>query len=453
MTRKIVSCIALLVAAVGAAFADNTPAPRPPDGLAAAAAIQPGNYVAVLKFNGTIDPISARFVIRGLAVAEREGAALAVIQLDTPGGVLESMKQIVEAMLASKIPVAVFVAPAGARAASAGVFVTLAAQIAAMAPGTNIGAAHPVTGSGGDIGGSEGEKIVNDAVAKIRALADLRERNASWAEEAVRKSVSLTVDQAIAQHVVDLKASDVPALLAAVNGRSVSVPGGTVLLRTEGLPIKTYEMNFMQSLLSFFVDPSIAYILFLVGIIGLVFEFHAPGVGVPGVLGGIALLISLISFGALSVNLGGVLIIALSVLFFLLDIKAPTHGILTAGGIIAFLIGSFLLFPPWRPTSLPGWPKGGLSPLLIASLTLVLTASFAAIVSFGVRAQGRRITAGSEALIGRFGTALSILAPAGLVRLDNEEWSATSVGEDVAPGEEVQVIGVEGVHLVVMKKL
>lgn len=205
--------------------------------------------------------------------------------------------------------------------------------------------------------------------------------------------------------------------------------------------------------LSFLVDPNVAYFLFLLGILGIVFELNIPGVGAPGILGGISLLIALVSFGALSVNAGGILILLLAVLFFVLDVKAPTHGALTLGGILALLVGSYLLFPPWRPVALPGSPKAAISPVEILAMSAVLAAFFAGVVRFGVRARSRRITAGSEALIGRFGTSLSALNPTGIVRLDGEDWSAKALGDEVRAGEEVQVIGVEGVHLVVMKQL
>jgi len=424
---------------VGALFAQGTASPNG------------GPYVALLTLSGAIDPISASYVEKGITSAERSGAALVVLQLDTPGGMLSSMNGIVEAMLASSVPVAVYVAPAGARAASAGVFLTMAAQIAAMAPGTNIGAAHPVTGGGGDIGGAEGVKIVNDAIAKIRALASLRGRNPGWAADAVSRSVSLTVGEAVSQHVVDLEAGSLAALLTAIDGRTVSLPQGEVVLHTANLPVVSYEMGMGQRFLSFLVDPNIAYILFLLGLIGLIFELHAPGIGLPGVLGGISLIVSLVAFGNLSVNLGGVLVILLALVFFIVDIKAPTHGILTAGGVAALFIGSFLLFPPWRPIALPGWSGGNLSPITIAVMTVVFGLFFVGVVSFGVRAQHRRVTVGSEALVGKSGVAVSALAPTGIVRLGGEEWSATAVGEVIAEGEEVQVLSVEGVHLVVMK--
>ena len=439
--RVMVIFLVFALGPTGALFAHGTPSPyRAP-------------YVALLTLSGAIDPISASYVEKGIAKAERSGAALVVLELDTPGGMLSSMNGIVEAMLASRVPVAVYVAPAGARAASAGVFVTMAAQIAAMAPGTNIGAAHSVTGRGGDIGGVEGVKIVNDTVAKVQALASLRGRNAEWAAQAVRKSLSLTVGQAVGQHVVDLEAGSLSALLKEINGRTVPLPQGAVVLHTANLPVVSYEMGAGQRFLSFLVDPNIAYILFLLGVIGLIFELHAPGIGLPGVLGGISLIVSLVAFGNLSVNLGGVLVILLALVFFIVDIKAPTHGILTAGGVAALLIGSFLLFPPWRPTSLPGWSGGSLSPITIGIMTVVFGLFFVGVISIGVRSQHRKVTAGSEALVGQSGIALSALAPTGVIRLRGEEWSATAVGDDVAEGEEVQVLSVEGVHLIVMKTL
>ncbi len=433
--------LALALGPAGALFAQGTPTP------------QGAPYVARLTLSGAIDPISATYVEKGIARAGRSGAALVVLELDTPGGMLSSMNGIVEAMLASRVPVAVYVAPAGARAASAGVFLAMAAQIAAMAPGTTSGAAHPVTGGGGDVGGAEGVKIVNDAVAKIQALASMRGRNVEWAGQAVSKSLSLTVGQAVAQHVVDLEAGSLSALLKEIDGRSVPVPQGKVVLHTANLPVVSYEMGDGQRFLSFLVNPNIAYVLFLLGVIGLIFELHAPGIGLPGVLGGISLIVSLVAFGILSVNLGGVLVILLALVFFIVDIKAPTHGILTAGGVAALLIGSFLLFPPWRPTALPGWSGGTLSPITIVVMTVVFGFFFVGVISFGLRSRSRKVTAGSEALVGQSGIAVSALAPTGVVKLHGEDWSATAVGDEVAAGEEVQVLSVEGVHLIVMKTL
>ncbi len=436
--------VVLLVAAVtagGALFAQSASAPRE------------GQYVALLTVSGAIDPISASYLEKGIAKAERGGAALVVIELDTPGGMLAATNGVIEAMLASRVPIAVYVAPAGARAASAGLFLAMAAQVAAMAPGTNIGAAHAVAGAGGAAGGSEGVALLNDAVAKVRALASLRGRNVGWAAEALSRGLSLPVGEAVAEHVVDLEAGSLPALLTAINGRSVTTASGKVVLHTAGLPVASSEMGLGQRFLSFLVNPNIAYILFLLGIIGLVFELHAPGIGLPGVLGGILLVVSLVAFGNLAVSLGGVVVIVLALALFIVDLKAPTHGILTAGGAAALLVGSFLLFPPWHPAAVPAGMGGGLSPIIIVVMTVVFGLFFVGVVRFGLRSQHRRVTAGSEALVGQCGTALSALAPRGIVKLGGEEWSATAVGDEVAAGEEVQVLSVEGVHLVVMKTL
>ncbi len=276
-----------------------------------------GRLAAVLTVAGPIDPISARYVMRGLDRAQREGADIAVIELDTPGGLGTSMDQIVAKILASPVPVAVYVTPSGARAASAGVFIAMAAQVTAMAPGTHIGAAHPVNSNGADIPGVMGEKILNDTLAKLRSLAALRSRPADWADDAVRRSLSLTDTEAVARHVADLSVSSIGELLSRVDGRSVRTSAGDVTLRTSGAEVRRYRMTFMDWILAFLVNPDIAYILLVIGIFGVIFELSSPGAIAPGVAGGIALLLAFIAFGNLPTNIGGIVFIGLAVGLFL----------------------------------------------------------------------------------------------------------------------------------------
>jgi len=409
-------------------------------------------HIAVLVLDGAIDPISSRYIQRGISRAEEDKAELVVIEMNTPGGLETAMSQIVEKVLSSQVPVAVYVYPQGARAASAGVFITMAGHIAAMAPGTNIGAAHPVGAGGADISGAIGEKVLNDAVAKIKSIAQVRGRNAVWAEEAVRKSSSLTEREAVEQKVVDIVAKDLDELLAAIDGRTVETATGKVVLHTKGAPARAYGMNFIDRFLSVVVDPNIAYILFLLGIYGLIFELTSPGISGAGIAGGIAILLALIAFGSLPTNIGGLLLIVLAAALFLVDIKAPTHGVLTAGGIIALILGSLLLFPPWRPPSLPGAPEVRVSPITIIVMTGLTVAFFTLVVSFGVRAQKRKIVTGPEALVGTSGVAVADLRPAGTVRVAWEEWSAYATEGEILKGEEVEVVAVEGVHLRVKRK-
>jgi membrane-bound serine protease (ClpP class) len=416
-----------------------------------------GRIVTLLTLDGPIDPISARYIQRGLDQAARDGAVLAVIEMDTPGGLSVSMDQIVAKILASPVPVAVYVWPPGARAASAGVFITMAAHIAAMAPGTHIGAAHPVTSGGGDIQGTEGVKVLNDAVAKLKSLAQLRHRNVAWADQAVRKSISFTESEAVARGIVDLSAADLGVLLQKVDGRTVDMPHGPVVLRTTAAVIRPFTMSFIDRFLGFLVNPDIAYILLIIGMFGIIFELSHPGLVAPGIAGAVALLLSFISFGSLPTNLGGVLFIVLAIVLFILDIKLPTHGVLTAGGIASFVLGSFLLFPPWRvpkvPSlpSVPAVPRVAIDPAIIILMTVLVSSFFIFVASKGLLAQRRKPSFGTESLPGARGVAMTEIAPDGQVHSMGEEWSARSVEGPIHAGENVEVVGREGLCLLVRR--
>jgi len=421
-----------------------------------------GRFAAVLTVSGPIDPISARYVIRGLDRAAREGATLVVIELDTPGGLGSSMDDIVARILASPVPVAVYVAPPGARAASAGVFIAMAAHVAAMAPGTHIGAAHPVGSGGSDIPGAMGEKILNDSVAKLKALADLRGRPSAWADEAVRRSASITDSQAVSRGVVDLSAPSLGDLLQRLDGRSVRTQDGSVKLLTSGAEVRRIRPTFIDAILAFLVNPDIAYILMTIGIFGVIFELTSPGAIAPGVVGAIALLMAFIGFGNLPTNVGGIVFIALAIVLFIVDIKTPTHGFLTAGGVVAFALGSLLLFPPWRGgaaknlpvPAVPGLapPSVGISWAVIVVMTVLVAAFFIFVLGKGIRAQARRVSFGVEGLEGGVGTVVTDCAPEGQVRLGGEQWSARSVEGPLAPGETVEVVGRDGLSLLVRRK-
>jgi membrane-bound serine protease (ClpP class) len=409
--------------------------------------------VLSLTLNGTIDPITARYVDRGINRAKEDGAQLIVINLDTPGGLEVSMNQIVQAILASPIPVTVFVFPRGARAASAGVFIAMAAHISAMAPGTHIGAAHPVAGGGSDIEGTEGQKVENDATALLRSLAQMRGRSAVWAEEAVRQSVSLTDSEAISKKVVDMAAPDLQGLLSILDGRKVKMPSGGSVLSTAGAPVAKFDMNIIERFLGFLVNPDISYIFFVLGILGIIFEFSSPGIGAPGIAGGIAVLLALVGFGSLPTNLGGIAFIVLAVILFIIDIKVPSHGIWTAGGIASFVLGSFLLFPPWRAPTFPSAPEMRVSPITIAVMTALMTLFFVFIVTKGIAAQRKRISFGSEMLPGTVGEAVSTLDPAGQVHVGGEVWGARAEGGAIQKGETVEIVGRKGLELTVRRKV
>ncbi len=441
--------------------------------LCAAAAFPQTRVVTVLTLDGTIDPISARYVMRGLDRAQRDGAQLAVIEMNTPGGLGVSMDQIVSSILAATVPVAVYVSPQGARAASAGVFIAMAAHVTAMAPGTHIGAAHPVDSSGADIQGAMGDKVLNDAVANLKALAAMRGRSETWAEDAVRRSVSLTEKEALAARVSDVTAATLGDLLEAVDGRTVKLPGGPVTLHTAAVEIRRVPMNFIDRFLGFVVNPDLAYIMLVLGILGIIFELTSPGAIAPGVAGAIALVIAFVSFGSLPTNIGGILFIIVAVVLFIVDIKAPTHGILTAGGVVAFVLGSLLLFPPWRSTAAAraaaaakaaaaggagaaagAAPAGqpfavgvSISPITIAVMTVVVAAFFLFVLAKGIGAQGRKVTFGVETLTGSAGIAVTDLRPEGQVRMGGEQWSAVAEGGAVGAGEKVEVVGRDGLRL------
>src|SRR5437870_5425111 len=336
--RSLARGTAALLAAVGAV------------GLGASAFGAGSGPIVVGHISGEINPITARYVDRVVGDGEENAAAAVIFIIDTPGGDIDSTYKITARFLAARVPIVTFVAPQGARAASAGTFITLAGNVAAMAPATNIGAAHPVDSNGNDIQGDLRTKIENDAVAHIVNIAKARGRNEQWAEDAVRKSVSARVDEALAQNVVDLQANDVPDLAAKMDGRTAKTAAGDVVLATKAAPIEDDALNPIESLLHFVVDPQIAVLLFTLGTYGLIFELSNPGLMFPGIIGVIAIVMALFAFGTLDANAAGVALMVFAIVLFVLEIKVPAHGLLTVGGIVSLLIGLVILFPPFRPT-------------------------------------------------------------------------------------------------------
>jgi membrane-bound serine protease (ClpP class) len=419
--------------------------------LATAASASAAGQVDVIPLHAAINPITANYVTHGLQQAAQDGAAAAVIELDTPGGLDSAMRQIVRAMSSSSVPVVVYVAPSGARAGSAGVFVTMASDVAAMAPNTNIGAAHPVflpggPGQGNTPGqdGVEATKVLNDSVAYIRALAEGHGRNADWAEKAVRESVSVSNQQAVEQGIVELQASNLADLTAKLDGRAVKRPDGSTLeLRTAGAAINRIQMSPFEEVMSLLADPTVAYLLMLVGVYGVIFELSTPGAILPGVLGGLALILGLLALGTLPVNYAGLALIGFSFLLFVADVKMPTHGILTAGGVISFLLGSLALF-----NTGPG--AIGISLPVVIAVTVVTAAFFATIIRIGVRARRARPVTGADELVGRVGEARSDLNPDGRVLINGEWWKA-SAQEPVEAGAKVEVVDVKGLILLVKR--
>lgn len=397
-----------------------------------------------ITIDGAIGPVSAEYIEEAIDRAEESDAECLVIEMDTPGGLMKSTRIICKDILAAQVPVIIYVAPSGSRAGSAGVFLTYAAHIAVMAPGTNIGAAHPVGlgGQGSDDSSKVMEqKVTNDAVAFIRSLAEQRGRNVEWAEEAVRESASITDTEALELNVINYIAPNPDSLLALIDGDTVQIDDRDVVLATKDARIHDVPMNWRLKLLSLLADPNIAYILLLLGIYGIFFELYNPGTIFPGVVGGICLLLAFFSLQLLPVNLAGILLIALSLILFLLEIKIASYGLLSIGGVISFLLGSLMLFD----VSMTG-VKVSLSVIIPATLFTTLFFLFA--VGMGIRAQRRKVTTGKEGLIGEIGTVITPIAPKGTVLLHGELWNAVSQSL-IEKDQEIRVIAIDRMKLTV----
>lgn len=405
------------------------------------------NTVLVGKIEGAINPITDRYVQRLIDEGEQRGVAAVVFVMNTPGGLIDSTYRITGRFLASRVPVVVFVAPQGARAASAGTFITMAAHVAAMAPSTNIGAAHPVDSSGADIQGDLRLKAENDAVAHIVNIAKARGRNEQWAEDAVRKSVSIGADEATRLGVVDLIANDVPDLLAKIDGRKVTTAAGAVTLATRSAAVEDAGPNSFEGILHFIVDPQVAVLLFTIGTYGIIFELSNPSLLFPGIIGVIAVLLALFAFGALDANGAGIALMVFAMILFIAEIKLTSHGLLTAGGVIALLIGTIILFPPLRPT-FPG-VRFTVEPLVIATVVGVTALFFFLVARLALTAHHLPVVSGAEALVGAVGIAKTDVGPHGIARVAADEWTVVSEGGPIPKGGLLRVKRVEGVRLIV----
>jgi membrane-bound serine protease (ClpP class) len=399
--------------------------------------------VYVARVEGIIAPSLAEFFVSAIRKAEDGGAHAIIFELDTPGGLDTSMRIIIKEILRSPAPVIIYVSPSGARAASAGAFITIAAHVAAMAPGTNIGAAHPVQMGGGEADEEMNRKVENDAAAYIRGLAERRGRNATWAEDAVRKSVSATATEALRLKVIDVVAENRADLLAKIDGRTVETGAGKITLKTKAARIVEVEMSFRDKILSVISNPTIAYILLILGMAGLYFELSTPGAVLPGVLGGICLILAFYAFQTLPINYAGLLLIILGVILFIAEVKVVSHGILTIGGIAALILGSLMLIDSPAP-----FLQISLSAIL--GVTAATTAFFVFAIGAVFRAHRRQPATGREGLVGQAGVARTRLNPDGLIFIRGEIWNATC-GEGVEPGEQVQVTSVAGLKLKVKK--
>lgn len=402
--------------------------------------------VYAIRIDGTINPASAEYIHQSIQDATELGGECLIIQLNTPGGLLKSTRVMVSDILESKIPVVVYVSPAGAQSASAGVFITLAAHVAAMAPGTNIGAAHPVT-----LEGTQDttmiQKATNDAAAFVRTIAEKRNRNITWAEEAVRRSQSITESEALKLGVVDLVARNIDSLLLSIDGKTIDLPSGPRTLHTKGAAIQQWEMGFSERLLDTLSDPNIAYVLMLLGIYGLLFELYNPGSVLPGVVGGISLILAFYSLHTLPVNYAGLALIAFAIVLFVADLKVASHGILSVGGVISLILGSMMFI---RSDSALEFVQLSWTVILTcAAMTLLF---FMFVIGFGIRALQSKPSTGSEGLVGEFGEALTPLNPGGRVRIHGEIWNAVSVSGKIAKDASVRVVAMENLTLHVEEK-
>lgn len=398
--------------------------------------------IIVINVEGIVNPVMSEFITKSIDEAEKEKANVLVIELDTPGGLDTSMRSIVKRIIASEVPVVVYVSPSGARAASAGVFITIAAHVAAMAPGTNIGAAHPV-GVGGKMDKTMEEKAVNDAAAYIKSLAEKRGRNAEWAEKAVRESVSVTEQEALKLNVINIVAPDIKSLLGAIDQQEVQVSSGKQIIQTKEVKIRYKEMGLRHKVLDIISDPNIAYLLMLVGFYGIFFELTNPGVVLPGVLGAFSLILALYSFQTLPVNYAGLLLIILAIVLFILEIKITSFGMLTIAGLISMTIGSIMLFDSPLPFL-------QLSLKVILPAVMITTLFFSLTVYLAVKAFKQKPVTGAEGLIGLEGEARTDVHHKGQVFVNGELWQAWS-DEPVSAGEKIIVEQVVNLKLKVRK--
>ncbi len=399
--------------------------------------------VVLIKIDGAINPVSASFIHDGIEKAYKEKAVCLFIQLNTPGGLLQSTRAIVSDILMSPVPIVVYVSPSGSHAGSAGVFVTLAAHIAAMAPGTNIGAAHPVN-LVGKTDSVMNMKATNDAAAFIRSIAEKRKRNLEWSEDAVRNSLSITENEALKKNVIDYIAPDENTLLNQINGRTVTLNSGNVVLHTKGAKIEYVEMSASEKLLDFISSPDIAYLLLMLGMVGIYFELFNPGSVLPGVVGVISLILAFYAMNTLPVNYAGLMLIIFSLVLFLLEIKVVSHGVLAIGGVVSLFLGSVMLFKSSSSLDMIKVSVG-----IVVSVTVISTVFFLFVIGLGLKAQKLKTVTGINILLGQTGETLSMLDPQGQLQVNGEVWIAESIKGKISKGELVKVIKVKGLTLFV----
>jgi membrane-bound serine protease (ClpP class) len=403
--------------------------------------VRADSFVLLATYDGVINPVSAEYLHDALASAQESNAQALIIRLNTPGGLDTSMRLIIKDITGATIPVVVYVSPSSGRAASAGVFITMASHVAAMAPGTNIGAAHPVAMGGGEMDKAMKEKVENDSAAYIRSIAEQRGRNVAWAEDAVRKSVSVTEREALKLKIVDLIAEDMPALLKQLDGRTILLQSGPTVLRTVDADVREFPMGLRLELLKTLSDPNIAYLLMTIGTIGIMAELYNPGAILPGIVGAISLILAFYSLQSLPVNYAGVLLFLLGVIFFILEATVTSYGLLAIGGVIAMLLGSMMLIKTDVEFLQISWS--------VILPVVALTAAFSFfMVGMGVRAMRRRPATGREEMVGLVGIVQTALTPHGQLAVHGELWEAIS-DRPLQPGDKAEVVHVEGLRLYV----
>lgn len=413
------------------------------------------NLIYIVEIQGVINPVTERFLVNAINKATKDKVICLIIEMDTPGGLVTSTHNIVKEILNSKIPIITYISPKGARAASAGVFISLASDIVAMAPATHIGAAHPVTlGGDGPFSrmGTEtqqtmSDKITNDLVAFVKSIAEKKGRNVKWAEDAVRKSKSITEKEALELKVIDLIADDLSDLLKKIHLKVIKKEEKEIKLITKGIIPQKINMNFREKFLHAIAEPNVAYILLILGIYGLIYEFASPGIGLGAVCGSICLILAFFGLQSLPINLAGLLLIILGCILLLLEVFSPSHGILAIGGVISLTFGSFMLIDSSAaPFITVSWK-------LILSMLILTTLFFFIGIGGAIRAARRKVTTGKEGIIGEVGIAKTKISKEGLVFAQGEIWTAIVEGEEVIEeGEKVEIVGLEGLKLKVKRK-
>ena len=395
--------------------------------------------VVLLSVDGTVNPALADYIVKGIEQAEEKNATCVIIRMDTPGGVVTTTKTIIKAMVNAKVPVVVYVAPSGSSASSAGALITVAADVAAMAPGTNIGAAHPVAGGGQEIGAAMSEKIINDLTAYIRGIAVRKGRNAQWIEQAIRESVSITAKEALEIGVIEIVADSLPDLLKKLDGRKIQKEGRSYVLNTSDAHVERVMPGLRFKILDVVANPNIAYLLMMIGGIGIMMELYNPGMIFPGVVGGICLLLSFFALQVLPVNYVGILLMILAVILFIAEIKVVSYGLLSVGGIVSLTLGSVMLFESGEDAMRVSWS-------IIVPTVAAVSAFFIFALGLVVRAWMRQPLTGTQGLVGELGVAVTDIDKEGKVAIHGEYWNARS-DQRIPKGSKVRVASVEGLHI------